>query len=380
MIRALIAFALVACSSGDDDPSSGRDSGPRRDGGSSSFGDGGLSLDDSSQGFDAPPIGIVGTCAEAPPPGAETPLPLPRFSGGVCPSLVPGRNTIESGGMTREFLLVVPSDLDPSERLPVLVMYHWLGAEADSLLAHGQVQASVDALRFIALIPEKPTDLVISILGYSFDPAWPYLTNVSEDRVETEAVFFDDMLACAAEQYQVNENCVSTAGVSAGALWVSQLMQVRSERIASAIVISGGIGPATSTGFVDARGWRGAPHAMPVMVLWGGPMDLCGLNFDSASSNLENGLAANGNMVLECVHNCGHAAPPVDAAAGIQVLWRFALDHPYWLADGESPWQVSGPPAGTPDWCSIGIGSATPRAGMCGADAVSGSGCPPIAL
>ena len=116
-------------------------------------------------------------------------------------------------------------------------------------------------------------------------------------------------------------------------------------------------------------------HAMPVMVLWGGPMDLCGLNFDSASSNLENGLAANGNMVLECVHNCGHAAPPVDAAAGIQVVWRVALDHPYWLADGESPWQVSGPPAGTPEWCSLGIGSATPRTGMCGEDAVSGSGC-----
>jgi predicted esterase len=375
--RVIAACALVACSSGSDDPG---DPGPRRDAGRTSFGDGGSSADDAGWNRDAAPIGVVGTCAEEPPPGAELPRPLARYSGGVCPALVPGRNTIESGGMTREFLLVAPTDLDPSERLPVLVMWHWLGAEADSLLGQGQVQDSADALRFIALIPEKTGDLEISIAGYSFDPVWPYLTLASDERVEIEAVFFDDMLACAAEQFNVNENCVSTAGVSAGALWVSQLMQVRSEVLASAIVISGGVGPATSTGFVDARGWNGAPHAMPVMVLWGGAMDLCGLNFDRASGNLEDGLASNGNLVLECRHNCGHSAPPVDPAAGIRVLWQFALDHPYWLADGESPWQVSGPPAGTPDWCSIGIGTATARAGSCGEDAVSNSGCPPIAL
>jgi hypothetical protein len=46
-------------------------------------------------------------------------------------------------------------------------------------------------------------------------------------------------------------------------------------------------------------------------------------------------------------------------------VWQFALDHPYWLADGVSPYTIAGLPAGTPEWCAIGAGSATFRDGEC---------------
>ncbi len=323
-------------------------------------------------------------CGDAAPADAVMPPPLPAYSGGSCPVLVPGRNAITSGGVTRELLLVVPSDYDPAtEHLPVIFMWHYLGGSADSMLTNGQAQESADALRFIAVIPEKRGDLGIEIpFAGTFDPAWPYLESASEARVEEELTFFDDMLTCVAQSYAIDESCVSTVGVSAGALWTSQLAMRRSERLASAIVMSGGIGPATSgigaSLGLEVRGWTEPARPIPVIVGWGGPRDQCGLAFERASHNLEAEMGD--HFVLECVHNCGHAVPPVDQAVGLQVLYRFALDHPYWLRPGESPYLVRGLPDGTPDWCSIGIGNAVARTGACSAGGGGLSSCPVPAL
>ena len=308
------------------------------------------------------------------------PPPLPAYSGGACPALAAGRNSIVSGGVGREFLLVTPTDMRPDEQLPLVVMWHHLGGAADSLYAHGQAQESADSLRFIAAIPEKRGDLAIDLFFEEFDPAWPYLESASAERMEQEAVFFDDMIACIAEQLAVDETCISTAGVSAGALWSAQLMQLRSERLASVILLSGGIGPATSSGVLDVRGWRGADHLMPVLLGWGGPSDQCGIDFERASDNLRTEIAAAGHFVQECVHNCGHAAPPVDPAVGLPLLWRFALDHPYWLRDGESPYLAAGMPANTPTWCAIGAGAASPRSEACSGEGFDGRSCPVPAL
>lgn len=311
------------------------------------------------------------SCATTPPAGAATPPPLPAYSGGSCPTLVAGRNQMMSSTRMREFLLVVPSGYDAAtEHLPIIVMWHWLQGSANGFLTRGAVQQAADRQRFIALIPESAGDLEISILGRSFDPLWPFLASASAARVEEEAVFFDDMLSCTAAQFSVNENCISTTGVSAGALWTSQLMQVRANRIANAIVLSGGTGPATRLGAqfgLDVRPWTGASRPVPTLVLWGGPTDTCAVDFQRASWNLEGGLTTNGHFMLECVHNCGHSVPPIESADGFEVFWRFALDHPYWLAAGESPYFVNGLPAGTPEWCGIGMGGSTPRTASCGA-------------
>lgn len=320
--------------------------------------DGGASTADAGGGGDDAGVRITGTCADPVPVGAEEPAPLPTY-GGTCPTLAPGRNTITSSGESREFLLVVPDALDPSEELPVIFMWHWLGGDADGFRERGEVQAAADALRFLAVIPEERGDLSLK---------WPYLVPPahSDARRDEELAFFDDMLACVAEQYPVNRHCVSSAGVSAGALWTGQLAQHRSEHLSSILSLSGGVG--TGSLIQPVREWTGAAHAMPALVLWGGPTDFCGVDFDTASMALEDGLVAGGHYVVECVHNCAHSQPPIDTDPGVsafEALWRFALDHPYWLADGISPWMDTGLPAGTPDWCAQGAGAATIREGEC---------------
>ena len=129
--------------------------------------------------------------------------------------------------------------------------------------------------------------------------------------------------------------------------------------------------------------WAGAARKLPGIVLWGGDgppamdgnKDILGcfgigMDFSVASRALEDGLTADGHFFVECRHNCGHVEPPFEAPAGESKyagMWQFALDHPYWLPTGTSPYQTDGLPPELPSWCSIGAGTSVPR---------SGPGCP----
>ncbi len=263
-------------------------------------------------------------------------------------------NTLTSSGDQRAFLLALPANLQPDERLPLVFMWHWLGGSADGFYDKGEVQAAVDTQRFLAVLPVKKGDVPFT---------WPFEASQSQQRMDEEFRFFDDMLACVSAQFRVNENCVSSVGVSAGALFTDQLAAARGKWLASAESLSGGVG-----GFV--RPWGHPSHKLPMLVLWGGPTDACYnvINFQTESRALEDALASDGDFFVECIHNCGHGEPPFDAPMGLSRyagLWDFVFDHPYWLKAGESPYRAGGLPAALPSWCGIGKGSAVPRTGAC---------------
>lgn len=261
-------------------------------------------------------------------------------------------------GEAREFILVLPEGLGPDEVLPVVFLWHWLGGEAQDFLERGEVQAAVDAQRFAAVIPESKGDLQLQ---------WPYSLIDSDRRIDEEATFFDDMLACVAAEYVVNRNCVSSAGVSAGALWTSQLAPRRAGLLSSFLSLSGGVGE-DGDWFNPIQPWAGAERAMPALVLWGGPTDFCGVNFQSCSQHLEDALVDDGGFLVECIHDCSHAEPPLtppDGQSKYSMLWRFVLDHPFWLDAGTSPYQAGGLPADFPEWCAVGAGNAHIRDGEC---------------
>jgi predicted esterase len=312
-------------------------------------------------------------CHQAPPQGAPQPVPPPMPAS--CPALVSGHNAMTSTGHARDFILVLPADPQPGETFPVLFMWHWIGGSADSFLEKGEVQAAADQQRFIAVIPSaRGADVALT----SFNTKWPFDITQPPDRMEEEFTFFDDMLACVEAQFPVDQNCVSTIGVSAGALFTDQLAQARSNRLASFLSLSGGVGDTI------IKPWVGTgAHKLPGVVLWGGdgpPMmdgnkDILGclgigMDFSVASRDLEAGLTRDGHFFVECKHNCGHVEPPLVAPPGgskYAGLWEFALDHPFWLNPGDSPYLANGLPSDLPSWCGIGPDSETPR---------SGSGCP----
>lgn len=270
----------------------------------------------------------------------------------------PVPNTIMSSGNARQFLLAVPRGLKPTEKLPVVFMWHWLKGSDTDFYNTGDVQAAVDEQRFLAVMPQAKGDLFFE---------WPFNVADSTARLDEEFQFFDDMLACVAAQFPTaNRNCVASVGVSAGALFTDQLGAARADHLSSIESMSGGVG-----GVV--RPWGNPAHVLPALVLWGGSKDWCILDFATETKNLETALAADGNFVVECIHNCGHSAPPVTPAPGTSTyaaLWDFVFDHPFWLPAGDSPYLTTGLPADYPSWCAVGIGKAVERTGPC-----NGSGC-----
>ena len=313
-------------------------------------------------------------CSAPPPPGAAMP-DLPALPAAGCPTLAPGVNVITTSGRTRQFILVTPTTaLAAGEKLPVIFMWHWLGGTEVDFLEKGQVQAAADDQHFIGVLPAS---IGATVIGTSFDTDWPFDISQSQARMNEEFQFFDDMLACVEQQYAVNTSCVSSTGVSAGALFTDQLVQARSNMIASFMSMSGGVGATW------IKPWNGSSHKLPGLVLWGGDgppgmdgvKDILGcagigMDFAVASRALESGLTAGGQFFLECRHNCGHVEPPIDPymdQSKYAGIWQFALDHPFWLQAGTSPWQKAIPPT-MPAWCGIGANGDTPR---------SGGGCPP---
>ena len=305
------------------------------------------------------PVPEVLGCLEPVPPGVPVPPGRPSYPG-TCPTLVPGYNTIPTLGGDREFILVLPTEIDDTKPMPLFVMWHWLGGSADGFVETGLIQEAADLWHFAAIVPEADDDLIFK---------WPFTALDGDNRVDRELAFFDDMVDCVSQQFTINESCISTGGVSAGALWSAVLANRRGVFLSSIVSLSGGVrGDTLATEALN--GWGGSPHKMPFFVLWGGPGDFCvAIDFDEASRALGEAVAQDGHFTYECIHNCTHAEPPFDAPEGTTrffPMWRFMLDHPYWLQDGDSPYLHSGEPDGMPEWCGIGYGSATIREGMCG--------------
>jgi predicted esterase len=308
-------------------------------------------------------------CGDTPPDGAQLAPEIPAYAG-TCPVIETGymdgqayntiSQTVDGQNFERQFLVIVPDDMQPDEKLPILFMWHWLGGDAKGFYDRADTQNAVNQKRFIAVIPEAREGVLFK---------WPFSALDSESSLEAEFQFFDDMLSCVNEQFNLDKECVSSVGVSAGALFTSQLAGGRGDRLASFMSLSGGTGGGT------VKEWTAPRHKMPAMVLWGGEDDFCiVIDFQQTSQNLEMHLEQGGHFIFECIHNCNHSTPPFEAPPGetaFSPMWDFFLDHPYWLETGESPYNEFGVPASMPDWCAIGAGNATPPPEPCDKDECS---------
>jgi predicted esterase len=352
-------------SSGVEDPTSGgvSQSGTTQEPGTSTSTSDTGDTGDSSESGDPTGPPIAARCGDEPPPGATLAPEIPAYEG-MCPPLITGYaenvfNVLPSAiGDTeyqRRFLVIVPEDLDPNEKLPVMFMWHWLGGEAKDFYERAEAQDAVNRMRFIAVIPQGGDQ------GVAFQ--WPYTALDSEEALQAEFKFFDDMLSCVHEQFNVDKDCVSSVGVSAGALMTSQLAGGRGDRLASFLSLSGG------TGGAFVKPWTAPRHKLPGMVLWGGEKDECiVIKFQETSQDLEMHLVEDGHFVVECIHNCNHSTPPFEVEEGMTAfapLWDFMFAHPYWLEPGQSPYNSEGLPPSMPTWCAVGVGNAVPPPEPC---------------
>ncbi|MCG3174539.1 MAG: hypothetical protein GMKNLPBB_02784 [Myxococcota bacterium] len=337
------------------------------------------------------------SCASPVPEGAPKPPPFKPYSG-TCPvfknnfadpkwnpaggydkqglwEIEPAGNinTILSAGNNRQFYLVYPPDWDGKTPLPVVWGWHWLAAKAKSFLRDAEIMWAVKTHRFIAVIPEALKkangDRLYTANTWPFPPA--VTTSKPADPggqtgPEADIKFFDDTLYCLSQQFAVNNQCVSTVGVSAGALWSAYLATQRGEYLASVLSLSGGY----SDTFPK---WQPQTHKYHTLVLWGGCTDRCILDMTKMSMRYQEALVKDGHFTVECVHPCQHGVPPVPRLDNDQnmpkfeLLWSFILNHPYWVPPNRSPFR-KGLPKAFPTGPHTTIGTCGPKPSQCSGD------------
>jgi hypothetical protein len=271
---------------------------------------------------------------------------------GACPTLVfgtdgtSGRNLqFRSAGDSREFVLLVPTNYTPTKKYPVVFGYHWLNASANSVIRDAELTSAIEQYQFIAVVPENLMNG--STKAYQFD--WPFVETPAAPK---ELTFFEDLLACVGQQFSVDLARVHVFGASAGGLWTTYLSTTpQVARVASVFTISGGLGEVLGV-------WRipfvAQPNKFPALIVWGGPTDWLGVNFDQASKRYRDALKTDGHAVFTCEHSAGHGIPPwaapIDGGTRFPMFWDFFRDHPLGLPAGSTPY-AGGLPSTFPMGC-----------------------------
>lgn len=297
----------------DGGPSAVRDAGSTtRDAGDTQPGrDGGSTARDA--GSPPPRDGGVGPRRDGGPP----PSGVPTYSGGACPTFHDrgqGPNTILSGGQNREFLLAIPPN---RQNARVIFVWHWWMGQADWAMDWTGLSG----------LSGGDTFIVSPITGPGSGSQW----------TQSDVTLFDDVFACLYENYGIDPDRVFVTGHSMGALFISQLIQIRGQYIAGFVTMSGGI-----SGTLTPPQWP-----LPGLVMWGGPTDTCcnGFSFVTRSQNLSSQLRQNGSFVMHCVGDFGHSLPPMP-----DVVFPFYDNH---VRGQPSPWGGGLPPGLFPGWCHL---------------------------
>jgi predicted esterase len=315
-------------SSGDDQ---GGSSGGESSGSSSGTisGSSGASSSSSSGGSSGGSSGTVTTT------GADPVIPAPT---GTCPTLTGLNGTAVTISGTQ---VSIWSGTKGGTPAPIVFYWHGTGSSASEVTTFMQPQITEIV---------KDGGLIAS-----------FSTSTMQDQDTGDGVWFtgdfamaDQILACAAQQLNINPRMIYTAGCSAGGLQSAAMMFSRSNYVAAAMPNSGG--EVVANEFMAE-----SAHVPSVMTAHGGSADMVGISFATASATLDKDVASRaasskppGGYAIDCNHGGGHCgiffAPAVDYAAYVSAQWQFCKDHPFGVA--QDPY-ANGLPASFPSYCTV---------------------------
>jgi predicted esterase len=233
--------------------------------------------------------------------------PLEDLSSDDCPKMGrSGTKTFMSNGTERTVVLEIPQG--KPENMPVVFVYHGLGDSAESIRNALDLDSFAKENEVVVVIPDSQSRYLLT---------WDIWAGGDD------AVLFDDLRTCLAQELRVDLNRMMVAGYSFGALFSSYLTVNRSDSLAATMIMSGGTGPSLST-------YKTPVADVPALLMWGGDSDLYDLgltvvSFQDASLELSAGLIADGHVVAHCDHGNGHTVP-FDA---MDIAEKWLLEHEY---------------------------------------------------
>lgn len=256
------------------------------------------------------------------------PIFLPKPTG-TCPEFLDGTLTFRPANMPARAVRIWISDAAKTADGPLVFYWHGTGSQpAEAITGIGTPQ--IDAIKAQGGIVAAP----------AHDPAagtfpWFYVQSTSRD---DDLRVADEVLACAIQKVGIDVRRIHSMGMSAGGLNTTQMSYRRSGYIASAVTYSGGrLSPVPTQ---DATNKFGA------MIFHGGPTDVVGISFQTASQNYSNDLKSKSQFAMICNHGGGHTIP-LSARAAVR---QFLQDHPFGTVP--SPY-AGGLPLSMPSFCSL---------------------------
>lgn len=211
----------------------------------------------------------------------STLVPPGEVPSGGCPAFEAGWNEITSADTPRRFIVSRPDQIAPGA--PVVFAWHGMGDNPSSFTNALGLPALARQWGAVIIAPESATT---TLLPWGAD---------------LDLALFDDVRACLAEEQEADMEAVSTMGFSAGALWSSELLLQRSDRLATAFIMSGGLLVEYETPAVPT----------PVFMSEGGDSDVVAVvRFKETTEALAGELVADEHFVVVCSHTQGHTPPP----------------------------------------------------------------------
>ena len=306
-----LAGGLTACGAA---PAGVGDAGPA----TASKTDAGAAVADGANPGDAPatqdggPVLEAGAAdagaTDAGAAGDGVPGPPALAFAGTCPEWKTGVATITSAGFTRHVRVFLPQE---PKGAPVLFLWHGLGDAAANMAAAFQAAKIAQDQGMVVVAPDSCCNAGAGAQGCCLIAnAWGFAVKPEPDRA-----LFRDTLHCLDQGLGIDRKRVYTMGFSAGALWSTWLVMNEAPQLAAAVLWSGGV--------ADFMEWTPPTANVPVLVAWGGKMDIFGnglVDFGETSKTLIQKLRQGGHAVVGCNHGGGHTVPPGGQKWGLEFL------------------------------------------------------------
>jgi polyhydroxybutyrate depolymerase len=172
--------------------------------------------------------------------------------------------TIESGGLAREYILHVPPSYTGSEAVPLVLLFHGLGQGHENVHEYTALFELADQEGFVLVAPQGTVGSILATVHWNF---LVFLRDLDPNEPD-DVAFVGDLLDSLEEDLCIDPARVYATGISNGAEMSTRLACDLSDRIAAIAAISGLYYPPFSPDLANEPGCLGE-RPVPVMATHG---------------------------------------------------------------------------------------------------------------
>lgn len=172
--------------------------------------------------------------------------------------------TIESGGITRQYILYVPPSYTGAEAVPLVLLFHGLGQGYENMYDYTELYQKADEEGFVIAAPQGTVGSILATLHWNF---LIFLRDLDPNEPD-DVAFIGDLLDSLETDLCIDPARVFATGISNGAEISTRLACDLSDRIAAIAAISGLYYPPFSPDLPTEPGCLGT-RAVPVLATHG---------------------------------------------------------------------------------------------------------------